>query len=210
MACSGYQILVGHKTLKHSFTVGDGVLAKLKCVIHARLLSALSLRKRDRSPVQGDDNDEHDSLLHRGSSLRSTTMSTFPRVIRGHEIMVHRAQSLSRPPMSLMGPKADETAPICGVGFSPESGHCLSCFMSTRPKCATLNAVQASRRQAAGPSALAERWYADRAGAGAVAHALALRQFDLVWRFRSPHHFCRELVMRTSEQSHTRRRGQNH
>ena len=105
VACSGYQILVGHKTLKHSFTVGDGVLAKLKCVIHARLLSALSLRKGDRSPVQGDDNDEHDSLLHRGSSLRSTTMSTFPRVIRGHEIMVHRAQSLSRPPMSLMGQK---------------------------------------------------------------------------------------------------------
>jgi hypothetical protein len=78
VACSGYQILVGHKTLKHSFTVGDGILAKLKCVIHARLLSVLSLRKRDRGPVQGDNNDEHDSLLHRGPSLRSTAMSTFP------------------------------------------------------------------------------------------------------------------------------------
>ncbi len=103
VACCGDQILVGYKTLKHSFTVGDGVLAKLKCVIHARLPSVLGLRKRDRGPVQGDDNDEHDSLLHRGSSLRSTTMSTFPRVIRGYEIMVHRAQSLSRPPTSPMG-----------------------------------------------------------------------------------------------------------
>jgi hypothetical protein len=163
------------------------------------LLSALSLRKRDRSPVQGDDNDEHDSLLHRGSSLRSTTMSTFPRVIRGHEIMVHRAQSLSRPPMSLMGQKRTRQLQFVVSASPPKSSYCLSCFMSTRPKCATLNAVQASRRQAAGPSALVERWYADRAGAGAVAHALALRQFDLVWRFRSPHHFCRELVMRTSE-----------
>jgi hypothetical protein len=78
VACSGYQILVGYKTLKHSFTVGDGVLAKLKCVIHAHLPSVLSLRKRDRGPVQGDNNDEHDSLLHRGPSLRSTAMSTFP------------------------------------------------------------------------------------------------------------------------------------
>jgi len=78
VACSGYQILVGHKTLKHSFTVGDGVLAKLKCVIHAHLPSVLTLRKRDRGPVQGDNNDEHDSLLHRGPSLRSTAMSTSP------------------------------------------------------------------------------------------------------------------------------------
>ena len=78
MACCGDQILVGRKTLKHSFTVGDGVLAKLKCVIHARLPSLLSLRQRDRSPVQGDKNDEHDSLLHRGPSLRSTAMSTPP------------------------------------------------------------------------------------------------------------------------------------
>ena len=69
VACCGYQILVGHKTLKHPFTVGDGVLAKLKCVIHAPLLSVLGLRKRDRGPIQGDNNDEHDSLLHRGSSL---------------------------------------------------------------------------------------------------------------------------------------------
>ncbi len=83
VACCGYQILVGHKTLKHSFSVGDGVLAKLKCVIHARLPSVLSLRKRDRGPVQGDNNDEHDSLLHRGPSLRSTAMSTSPGVIRG-------------------------------------------------------------------------------------------------------------------------------
>jgi hypothetical protein len=83
VACCGYQILVGRKTLKHSFTVGDGVLAKLKCVIHARLLSVLSLRKRDRGPVQGDNNDEQDSLLHRGPSLRSTGMSTSPGVIRG-------------------------------------------------------------------------------------------------------------------------------
>jgi hypothetical protein len=83
VACCGYQILVGHKTLKHPFTVGDGVLAKLKCVIHAPLLSVLSLRKRDRGPVQGDNNDEHDSLLHRGPSLRSTAMSTSPEVIQG-------------------------------------------------------------------------------------------------------------------------------
>jgi len=83
VACCGYQILVGHKTLKHSFSVGDGVLAKLKCVIHARLPSVLSLRKRDRGPVQGDNNDEHDSLLHRGPSLRSTAMSISPGVIRG-------------------------------------------------------------------------------------------------------------------------------
>jgi len=74
---------VGHKTLKHSFSVGDGILAKLKCVIHARLPSVLSLRKRDRGPVQGDNNDEHDSLLHRGPSLRSTAMSISPGVIRG-------------------------------------------------------------------------------------------------------------------------------
>ncbi len=82
VACCGDQILVGHKTLKHSFTVGDGVLAKLKCVVHARLPSVLSLRKRDRGPVQGDNNDEHDLLLHRGPSLRSTAMSSFPGVIR--------------------------------------------------------------------------------------------------------------------------------
>jgi len=43
VACCGYQILVGHKTLKHPFTVGDGVLAKLKCVIHAPLLSVLGM-----------------------------------------------------------------------------------------------------------------------------------------------------------------------
>ena len=83
VACGGYQILVGHKTLKHSSSAGDGVLAKLKCVIHARLPSVLSLRKRDRGPVQGDNNDEHDSLLHRGPSLRSTAMSISPGVIRG-------------------------------------------------------------------------------------------------------------------------------
>jgi hypothetical protein len=47
------------------------------------LPSVLSLRKRDRGPVQGDNNDEHDSLLHRGPSLRSTAMSTSPGVIRG-------------------------------------------------------------------------------------------------------------------------------
>jgi hypothetical protein len=79
VACCGDQIIVGRKTLKYSFTVGDGVLAELKCVIHARLPSVLSLRKRDRGPVQGDNNDEHDSLLHRGPSLRSTAMSTSPR-----------------------------------------------------------------------------------------------------------------------------------
>jgi len=82
VACSGYQILVGYKTLKHSFTVGDGVLAKLKCVIHARLPSVLSLRKRDRGPIQGDNNHEHDSLLHGGASLRFTAMSSSPGVIR--------------------------------------------------------------------------------------------------------------------------------
>ena len=80
-ACCGDQILVGRKALKHSFTVGNGVLAKLKCVIHARLPPVLSLRKRDRSPVQGDNDDEHNSLLHRGPSLRSTAMSTSPGVI---------------------------------------------------------------------------------------------------------------------------------
>ena len=57
VACCGYPILVGQKTLKHPFTVGDGVLAKLKCVIHAPLLSVLGLRKRDRGPIQGDNND---------------------------------------------------------------------------------------------------------------------------------------------------------
>ena len=85
VACSGYQILVGGKTLKYSFTVRDGVLAELKCVIYARLPSVLSLRKRDRGPVQGDNNDEHDSLLHRGPSLRSTATSTSPAVIRGRD-----------------------------------------------------------------------------------------------------------------------------
>jgi hypothetical protein len=54
VARCGYQVLFGHKTLKHPFTVGDGVLAKLKRVIDARLLSFLSLRKRDRGPAQGD------------------------------------------------------------------------------------------------------------------------------------------------------------
>jgi hypothetical protein len=103
VACCGYQIFVGHKTLKHSFSVGGGAVAKLKCVIHARLPSVLSLRKRDRGPVQGDNNDEHDSLLHRGPSLRSTAMSTSSGVSEGHEIVVHRAQSLSRPSMSLTG-----------------------------------------------------------------------------------------------------------
>jgi len=82
VACCGYQILVGHETLKDPFTIGDGVLAKLKCVIHARLPSVLSLRKRDRGPIQGDNNHEHDSLLHGGASLRFTAMSSSPGVIR--------------------------------------------------------------------------------------------------------------------------------
>jgi hypothetical protein len=55
--------------MKHALTVGDDVLAKLKCVIHARLLSFLSLSKRDRGSVQGDKNDKHESPLHRDPSF---------------------------------------------------------------------------------------------------------------------------------------------
>jgi len=122
VACSGYQILVGGKTLKYSFTVRDGVLAKLKCVIYARLPSVLSLRKRDRGPVQGDNNDEHDSLLHRGSSLRSTTMSTSPRVIRGpRDYGSSGTESMEPAAHVAYGSTAEMTWRNCVVRSSPDS-----------------------------------------------------------------------------------------
>ena len=119
VACSGYQILVGHKTLKHSFTVGDGVLAKLKCVIHTRLPPVLSLRKRDRSPVQGDNNDEHDSLLHRGPSFYSHV--DLPGVIRGPRDYGSPGTESIEATHVAYGSTADMTRRNCDVRSSPDS-----------------------------------------------------------------------------------------
>jgi hypothetical protein len=72
-ACCGYYVLVGLKTPKHPFAVGDGILAKLKCVIHARLPPFLSLCRYARRQAQSEKNDKHNSLLHRGSSFPTIT-----------------------------------------------------------------------------------------------------------------------------------------
>jgi hypothetical protein len=65
MASRGNYAPMGDKAAKYAFTVGDGVLAKLKCVIHARLPSLRGLSACDHRSVQNDSNHKHDSPLHR-------------------------------------------------------------------------------------------------------------------------------------------------
>src|SRR5262249_16883235 len=58
VASRGNDRPVGDQTAKYAFTVGDELLAKLKCVIHARLPSLWSLRARDHRSAQNSSNDK--------------------------------------------------------------------------------------------------------------------------------------------------------
>jgi hypothetical protein len=65
VASRGNDAPMGDKAAKNAFTVGDGVLAELKGVVHTRLPTLRSLCLRDHRSIQSDSNDQHCSPLHR-------------------------------------------------------------------------------------------------------------------------------------------------
>jgi hypothetical protein len=65
VASRGNDALMGDETAKNAFTVGDGVLAELKRVVHTRLPSLRGLRACDHCSAQSESNDQHDSALHK-------------------------------------------------------------------------------------------------------------------------------------------------